>query len=152
MEQRYGAEIGRKENISEAIDELCGITSEAHQSQSQVKTEGRDIIDLTLDDDDDDNDKQVLRSSFKSRKPCLYATQGPEDNRCNFAEDERVATLRELLECLQYEELKDLGKEMKVLKAGQNVGVVVLMFRPLRQCAFSVPLYQNPLCQMHLSN
>ncbi|KAF8507335.1 hypothetical protein BU17DRAFT_100596 [Hysterangium stoloniferum] len=107
LEGRYSTEIGRKENISKAIDELCGITSETEtqlQPQSQAKTEGREIIDLTLDDTDDE----------------LAAGSNVEENQCNFAEDEQVATLRELLECLQHEELKDLGKQMKVLKASQK--------------------------------
>ncbi|KAF8582657.1 hypothetical protein K439DRAFT_1413052 [Ramaria rubella] len=91
LEHRYKIEIGGKDHISCAINELCGIVT---KTPIQSKVNIPEIIDLTLEED---FHSQVL-----------------------YAEDDSTATLPDLLDCLTHDELKQIGRQMKVIKSGQN--------------------------------
>jgi len=123
LEQRYGFELGDAKRISETIDELY----QCNEGQSQSRTKPQNfnpieaeqenkepiIIDLTLDSDEEE-DIGVLKMEENPKTL-------PKPNVLRFAEDESSASLNELLDCLTIEELKSLGKQMKVSKTSQNV-------------------------------
>jgi len=133
--ERYKFEIGGKQNISNAIDELCGIAPAAPEF---VKKEEPDVIDLTMDEDEDAHDTvphtSTSISPLKQEKDNAVASlPNPNANAelseaafSDFAIDDTKASVPELLTCLSMDELKLVGKQMKVTKTGQNVGLCFL--------------------------
>ena len=92
----------------------------------KVKDEMPDIIDLTQDEDSglppasrlqsdptNEHDSPIRPTRQKNSEPKAYV----------IAEDNAHAALPELLDCLTHEELKGIGKELKVTRTGQTVSV-----------------------------
>lgn len=130
---KYQHEIGNKNKIIKAIRELCyGTEDDVKAQQMEVKEEEREIIDLTLDDDDEPPAMalKVKKAPVAEEKPqpgpskSLPAIPTNSDPLLVFAEDESQMTLLELLDCLSLDELKKLGKQMK-LKVNLNVRLLL---------------------------
>lgn len=86
----------------------------------KVKTEERDdIIDLTIDEDVKPIKSELMRPMGEESRP-FPATLAPPDYG-TLAEDESHASLRDLLECLKVEELRDVVKRMHVQKKASTV-------------------------------
>jgi len=126
LEERYKSEIGGKQHISEAIDELCGIISESFTPNK----EETNVIDLTLDDDDDHRETTPRASQYASDtveqigENIVDSTSTmdlSEDKLTIFATDDATASVPELLACLPNDDLKAIGKQLKVTINGQNV-------------------------------
>jgi hypothetical protein len=110
-----------------------------------VKTKGEepDIIDLTQDENMD------LETPYASKPPDVSdhmkanesATLDPTPHENSprkahvFAEDDANASLPELLDCLTHDELKHIGKQVKVTKTGQTVST----------CAIILPIFKSRL-------
>jgi Fanconi-associated nuclease 1 len=130
---KYQQEIGDKSNIVKAIKELCGgRDNDTETQQVEVKQEERDIIDLTLDDDEESApvapkvEEAPPVEEQPSAGPSRTSLTKNSDARIVFAEDESQITLPELLNCLSVDELKKLGKQLK-LKVNLNVCLQFLL-------------------------
>lgn len=119
---KYQQEIGDNVNIIKAISELCGqpVDEGPMARQEGVKQEDVVTIDLTLDGDDDESTTIALKTEENSRASTPKFTPTNSDPLLAFAEDETTMALPELLACLSVDELKKLGKQMK-LKINLNV-------------------------------
>ena len=129
LEERYKSEIGGKQHISDAIDELCGVNREA---SLQVKREDPNVIDLTLDEDDHHHGIKLGAPQDKVDQKggnTVDSTSSIDENSIVFATDDSTASLPELLACLPNDELKAIGKQLKVARTGQNVRIVLLLYR-----------------------
>ncbi|KAI0295465.1 VRR-NUC domain-containing protein [Russula brevipes] len=124
---RYQHELGEK--LMTALEVLCVYPKQYPAEEHAIKQEEREIIDLTLDVMD-------LQDTMSSPPAPLWeqpkAEAGPSsikiedipDQPCGdlsfFAQDHTHAELRELLECLSFEELRHLAKDMKIRKTNLN--------------------------------
>ncbi|KAI0699994.1 VRR-NUC domain-containing protein [Cytidiella melzeri] len=117
-ELKYQQELG--ENIAPAMREICTSAPSAtalslEDDAVKVKTEVRDdIIDLT-EEQDFKPDVLTLKKQEMETKPSLLATSHDHDYSM-FADDESRASLRDLLECLNNDELREIVKIMHVQK------------------------------------
>ncbi|KAI0086435.1 VRR-NUC domain-containing protein [Irpex rosettiformis] len=114
---KYQRELG--ENIVSAMHELCSPRTPATVVPStdidiKVKTEERDdIIDLTADEEvNPDIFALIKQEDTKSLLPGIQQ----EPDYSVFADGESRANVRDLLECLRVDELREVVKEMKVPK------------------------------------
>lgn len=120
---RYEKELG--ENILPAMRELCNMYPSPTSSQSaegivKVKEEPReDIIDLTKEEDTEPHLSKIKRERI-AMKTVPVGVDGQPDYGV-LAEDESRASLRELLECLKTDELRDIVKRMHVQKKDNKV-------------------------------
>ncbi|KAF8514069.1 VRR-NUC domain-containing protein [Gautieria morchelliformis] len=119
LEKRYKIEIGGKERISQAIDELCGITRDAVVN---VKDEEPDVIDSTQGENEDSEMPPASRTldQCDRRKEKESIPKDDADKVYTFGQDDASASLPELLGCITHDELKKIGKQLKVTKTGQN--------------------------------
>lgn len=96
------------------------IPSTSTQPSGKVKTEERDdIIDLTLDEDEEDVKPDISKIE-EDANPLPLGTQHEPDYSV-FADDESRASVRDLLECLRVDELREIVKEMKVPRTENKV-------------------------------
>lgn len=116
---KYHSHLGTK--ILPAMRELCSLQSttikQTEKVDQQVKREEQEnLIDLTVDEEV----KPVI-PEIKSQKgsPCSEPLP-PPDYRV-FAEDDSCADLRELLECLRVDELRDIAKKMHLQRKEHTV-------------------------------
>lgn len=86
------------------------------------------IIDLTQDENMDlevSLASKILDSANHMKANVSASRSVPHQNSphevYNIAEDDSNASLPELLDCLTYDELKNIGKQLKVTKTGQTV-------------------------------
>ncbi|KDQ61078.1 hypothetical protein JAAARDRAFT_571662 [Jaapia argillacea MUCL 33604] len=120
---RYTSELSEDE-IRGAIEELCASPLPvpqpmAHEEVGVKKEEDdRDIIDLTFssqeEPEDEEEEEGCLNAQPTPNVDSLDDTDDPDLSM--FAEDEDAASLEELLDCLSLEELKVMGKQLKLKK------------------------------------
>ena len=114
---KYQRELG--DDIGTAIHELCQEKVGLGGTDGvKVKVEERDdIIDLTVDEVHHEEVKPDVFALVKTEeiKPILSGTQHEPDYSV-FADDEGRAAVRDLLECLRVDELREVVKEMKINK------------------------------------
>jgi Fanconi-associated nuclease 1 len=122
---KYQREIGDPAKIKQAIRQLCD-DGEVHEvtSEQEVKREETEIIDLTLDDEDEEPQTNstaapVLTSKVEEQPERADLSQTSSSDILDpgplaLAEDETKMTIRELLECLNADELKKFAKQMKL--------------------------------------
>ncbi|THG99844.1 hypothetical protein EW026_g2590 [Hermanssonia centrifuga] len=109
---KYQAELGSR--IPDAIKELCIHLNPVLVSEGiKVKVEERDgLIDLTFDEQDV---PPIVGHAEQDDKPAflsLHSAEAPDYS--YFAEDASHAPLRELLECLKREELREIVNQLKL--------------------------------------
>jgi hypothetical protein len=106
-----------------------------------VKGEESDVIDLTQDENED---CEMLPAS-KILDPIKENESITRDEVYTFAQDDASATLPELLGCITHDELKNIGKQLKVTKTGQSVSTDfdIIFSRLTIYC--SVQVYQRQL-------
>ncbi|CAE6399184.1 unnamed protein product [Rhizoctonia solani] len=114
--RKHAAEADVPKIIADTLLELSG---NFHlKKHSSVASSEKDVIDLTLDSDDEDihTPKHDITG-----KPMPHvnaadpsASSGPTSSQVIFLEDSTVATPAQLLECLSVEELKLMGKRLKI--------------------------------------
>jgi len=125
---KYQGELGQ--HINHVMQELCTCSEYCFHREllgPEVKVEERDVIDLTLNDT---HEPQAGPSEAKKRAP-ESQTPNIRANCCAFADDETHATLRELLECLTTDELKNVVKELNKKPSSGRVSMIYL-FNPQR--------------------
>jgi hypothetical protein len=121
---KYQRDIGDPAKIKQAIRELCNDGSVHEEpSEQEVKQGEPEIIDLTLDDEDDEPQSistaapvQTLIVEEESEEPGLSQASSDvvDPGPLALAEDETKMENRELLECLNADELKKFAKQMKL--------------------------------------
>lgn len=123
---KYEKQIGGGDGIRKAIDDLCSPAAsnetenqaqapEVHQEPPQdVKQEEPEIIDLSIDEDNNAKEEEIpIPLPPSSSQPAEILA---------FAEDDSVMTIKDLLGCLNLDELKDIAKQFKVkMKGPPNV-------------------------------
>jgi fanconi-associated nuclease 1 len=121
---KYQKELG--ELIVPAIRELC-----SHAPlKSAVKIEERDdIIDLSSSQDEQVQCTVVCPIILSSRYQPSFTVSCPEPDHSIFADDESRASLRDLLECLKTDELRDIVRIMRVQRKENKVNLSFTHFR-----------------------
>jgi fanconi-associated nuclease 1 len=135
---KYQRELG--EDIITALEILC---TPPKQTESAIKQEELEVIDLTLDE-------MQLQDTIKSPSVSTwqqnYVAEGPSSMKMEdtfeqppgdlsfFAQDHIHAELPELLECLSLEELRQLEKDLKIKKAGRNVSCIFTLAVSFKGC------------------
>jgi len=123
---KYQHELG--EDIAPALETLCVYPRQYLTEEHPIKQEEREIIDLTLDEIDtikpsiplsEQSTAEAGPSSIKIED--LSLSEKPCGDLSFFAQDHTHAELSELLECLSLEELRRLGKDMKIRSFSLNV-------------------------------
>ncbi|KIJ44384.1 hypothetical protein M422DRAFT_252392 [Sphaerobolus stellatus SS14] len=128
--QSYATDLGSKDQIMKVIDELCGGVNP--QVNVTIKEEsGPETIDFTLGSDDsrrpevidltlDSDDEGVPVSKQRPISETMFDSVGETITvlpAILFAEDDSSASLADLLTCLTSDELKSLGKDLRVKPA-----------------------------------
>lgn len=108
---KYERELGDK--IKSAIHELCGLHNPSPK-EIKIKVEEPEVIDLV----DERERPQAGPSRLPKQEPQPCKLEGPDYS--TFALDESHADLRELLECLGLDELKNIAKQMKLKTSGHH--------------------------------
>jgi Fanconi-associated nuclease 1 len=136
---KYQHELG--EEIATALETLCVYPRQYLTEERPIKQEEREIIDLTLDEIDTTKPSFPLsEQSMAEAGPSsikiedLSLSEQPCGDLSFFAQDHTRAELSELLECLSLEELRRLGKDMKIRSFSLNVSnlsIPVLKFSVL---------------------
>ncbi|CAE6500685.1 unnamed protein product [Rhizoctonia solani] len=113
--RKHAAEADVPKRMANTLLELSGhLRLEEHSSTLSIE---KDIIDLTLDSDDEDAcaPKHDISVSSMRNGDAAAPTASPDSvsEPVIFLEDTGVATPAQLLECLNLEELKRLGKRLK---------------------------------------
>jgi Fanconi-associated nuclease 1 len=136
---KYQHELG--EEIVTALETLCVYPRQYLTEEHPIKQEEREIIDLTLDEIDTMKPPFLLsEQSMAEAGPSsikiedLSLSEQPCGDLSFFAQDHTHAELSELLECLSLEELRRLGKDMKIRSFSLNVSnlsIPVLKFSVL---------------------
>jgi Fanconi-associated nuclease 1 len=123
---KYQHELG--EEIVTALETLCVYPRQYLTEERPIKQEEREIIDLTLDEIDTTKPSSPLsEQSMAEAGPSsikiedLSLSEQPCGDLSFFAQDHTHAELSELLECLSLEELRRLGKDMKIRSFSLNV-------------------------------
>ena len=124
---KYQHELG--ENIKVALDALCAAANQHPNEEPVVKHEELEIIDLTLDDTELQNavghPAALPQHHNAEAGPSSIKTEDTLQQPCGdlsfFSQDHSHAELPELLECLTLEELRQVGKDMKIKKTSWNV-------------------------------
>ncbi len=87
---KYVSELG-VEGIEGAIDELCHLSETKHLTSGELSSGGQSIVDSSSAEHKDHENGLMI-----------------------FAEDETKASMPELLECLNVDELKEVARTMKL--------------------------------------
>jgi Fanconi-associated nuclease 1 len=136
---KYQHELGVE--IESAIETLCVYPRQYLTEERPIKQGEREIIDLTLDEIDtmkpsfplpEQSMTKAGPSSIKLED--LSLSEQPCEDLSFFAKDHTHAELSELLACLSLEELRRLGKDMKIRSFGLNVSnlsIPLLLFSVL---------------------
>lgn len=111
LEKSYGKDLGDKQKISRLIDQLCGLSEVSEESEPN-------FIDLTV-----------------TEEPHIY---GPP---YAFAEDERAASLSDLLQSLPLERLKRMGKEMRLTFPKQTRDIIIQKIISHCKCQTTLPAF-----------
>lgn len=136
---KYQHELG--EEIATALETLCVYPRQYLTEECPIKQEEREIIDPTLDEIDTMkpsfplSEQSVVEAGPSSIKiEDLSLSEQPCGDLSFFAQDHTHAELSELLECLSLDELRRLGKDMKIRSFSLNVSnpsIPVLKFSVL---------------------
>lgn len=122
---KYQNELG--EEIATALETLCVYPRQCLTKEHPIKQEEREIIDLTVDEIDTMKPSYPLsEQSIAEAGPSsikiedLSLSEKPCGDLSFFAQDHTHAELSELLECLSLDELRRLGKDMKIRSFSLN--------------------------------